>query len=126
MEPNIQHMHIKRVKTFLPAVLMMVALVGCSTQKNSSAPFLGIPESQASETGPVGLMNGQPCRINKVTAVSETTYEHYQSAKKDGRIFTEENRGGYVYFAIKEQRDVRFDNASAWVEVLERFKARKR
>ncbi len=100
-------------------------LAGCAARKPSSVVFLGIPESETSGRGPVGLVNGQLCRINDVSAVSETTYEQYQSAKQAGRIFAEEARGDYVYYAVKEWRDARFDNASAWVAVVERFKARK-
>jgi hypothetical protein len=66
-----------------------------------------------------------PCQIEDVTPVSETTYQEYELPKQAGRIFAEEAHGDYVYYAVKAQRDVRFDNASAWVEVLERFKARK-
>ncbi len=101
------------------------ALAGCTTPQPSSVSFLGVPESESSDQGPVGLINGKVCQIKNVTAVSETTYQHYLSTKQAGRIFAEEAHGNYVYFAVKEQRDVRFDNASAWVEVLERYKAKK-
>ncbi len=101
-------------------------LAGCSTPAGSeSISFLGIPESQQSDKGPVGLINGQPCQVKTVTAVSEVPYRQYAQAKREGRVFTEETHGEYVYYAVKEQRDIRFDNASAWVDVIERFKSRK-
>ncbi len=106
-------------------IVAVSVLMGCTTSGKSSFAFLGVPESEASDQGPVGLINGKPCQIKNVTAVSETTYQQYESSKQQGRIFVEEVHGDYIYYAIKEQRDVRFDNASAWVEVIERFKTRK-
>jgi len=97
---------------------------GCAVHRTDSVVFLGIPETESSDQGPVGLINGQPCQIKNVSAVSETTYQEYQTAKQAGRVFAEEMHGSTVYYAIKEHRDVRFDNASAWVEVIERFKAK--
>ncbi len=111
--------------TFILGLITVLILAGCSTRKPRPITFLGLPETETSGRGPVGLINGQSCRINDVTAVSETTFEQYQLAKRAGRIFAEETHGDYVYYAIKQRRDARFDNASAWVEVTERFKARK-
>lgn len=98
---------------------------GCATREPSCIGFLGIPESETSGKGPVGLIGGRSCRVNDVTAVSETTYQHYQAAKQAGCILAEEARGDYVHYAIKTDRDVSFDNATAWVEVIERFRAKK-
>ena len=112
-------------KRFSVGLLAVWILAGCVTREPGSVVFLGIPESETSGRGPVGLTNGQPCRVDTVTAVTEATYEQYQSAKRAGRIFAQESHGDYVYYAIKERRDVQFDNASASVEVVERFKAKK-
>jgi hypothetical protein len=111
--------------TFTLGLITVLILAGCTTDKSRPITFFGLPETETSGRGPVGLINGQSYRINDVTAVSETTYDQYQLAKRAGRIFTEETHGDCVYYAIKERRDARFDNASAWVEVTERFKARK-
>lgn len=107
------------------SVLALCLIAGCATHQTDAVVFLGIPESELSDRGPVGLINGQPCQIKNVSAVSETTYQEYERAKLVGKLFAEEMHGSTVYFAIKENRDVRFDNASAWVEVIERFKANK-
>jgi hypothetical protein len=109
----------------IAAMLAAAGLTSCSSPKSSSYAFLGIPESKSSDRGPVVLINGDPSRVENVTAVSETTYQQYELSKQAGRIFTEEAHGDYVYYAVKSQRDVRFDNGSAWVEVIERFKTRK-
>ncbi len=109
----------------LTGILAIWLVAGCTTHRPDPVPFLGIPEAESSDQGPVGLINGQPCQIKNVTAVSETTYREYQTAKQAGRVFAEETHGNIVYYAVKEYRDVRFDNASAWVEVIERFKAKK-
>jgi hypothetical protein len=71
------------------------------------------------------LINGQPCQVKTVTAVSQVPFEEYAHAKREGRIFAEETQGDYVYWAIKQQRDVRFDNASALIDVIERFKCKR-
>ncbi len=115
----------KHAVTFILSLMTVLILTGCTTDRPRAITFLGVPESETSGEGPVGLINGQPRRINTITAVSETTYQQYQSAKQAGRIFAEATQGDYVYYAIKEQRDVRFDNASASVVVTERFKAKR-
>lgn len=109
----------------LAGVVLIGLVVGCVTQHGGTVTFLGIPENQSSDKGPVGLINGQPCQIKNVSAVRETTYQEYQVAKQSGQVFAEEVHGATIYFATKENRDVRFDNASAWVEVIERFKTKK-
>ncbi len=107
-------------------ILAVCAFTGCVANHGSEpVVFLGIPESQQSDQGPVGLINGQPSQIKNVTAVSEVPYEQYKRAQLAGRVFVEETHGDYVYFAIQEQRDIQFDNASAWIDVIERFKAKK-
>ena len=115
-----------RWATIFTAGLMAAWLwVGCTTRKPSSVVFLGLPESETGGRGPVGLINGQAYRVSDVTAVSTVTWEQYQAAKRAGRIFAEEPHGDYVYYAVRDYRDALFDNASAQVEVVERFKARK-
>jgi hypothetical protein len=57
-----------------------------------------------------------------VTAVQAGNSEHYQKAKRRGAIEAEERHGDWLYYAIKEGRDVPFKNASAWVFVTERYK----
>ena len=110
-------------RVFAAAIVAACFLAGCAGRGRPFA-FLGIPETESSGKGPVGLIAGKPCRVNNVTPVSEVPYEDYQAAGRNGRIFAEQRHGGYVYYAVKEQRDVPFDNASAWLEVIERFKAK--
>ena len=109
----------------LAGILALCAVTGCATPRPDSFAFLGIPETEAGDKGPVGLVNGAPCRIRTVSAVSETTYQEYQAARQAGRVFAAETHGGHVYYAVKNQRDVHFDNASARVEVIDRFKTKK-
>jgi hypothetical protein len=63
--------------------------------------------------------------VNNITPVFETSYSEYEDAKQAGRLFVEQGHGDYIYYAIKTARDVQFDNASAWFDMIERFKARK-
>lgn len=111
--------------TQLALVLALCSLAGCATRQTDSFAFLGIPEAESSKQWPVGLVNGEPCRLSDVSTVSESTLAEYQRAKKEGRVFAEETHGGYVYYATKEQRDIRFDNATALVVVIERSRARQ-
>ena len=113
-----------RQRAQIVSMLALCLIAGCATHRTDVVVFLGIPESESSDRGPVGLINGQPCQIKNVSAVSETTYQEYERAKLAGKVLAEETHGSSVYFAIKENRDVRFDNASAWVEVIERFKTK--
>jgi hypothetical protein len=110
---------------FIIGILAVGYLAGCTGPKDSSFAFLGIPESESSDLGPVGLINQKPYQVRNVTTVTETSYEQYERIRQAGRIFAEQAHGDYVYYAVKQQRDVHFENASAWVEVIERFKARK-
>lgn len=109
----------------LISMLILGAAIGCTTDREDSFAFLGIPETESSDQGPVGLIQGQPCKIKNVSAVTETTFSDYETAKRAGEVFAEEPHGAWVYYAIKKQRDVRFDNATALLDVIERFKARK-
>ena len=114
----------KRIAT-VAGMLLVVFTAGCMTEQGDTVTFLGISDNQSSDKGPVGLINGQPCQIKNVSAVRETAFQEYLAAKQSGRVFAEEMHGDTVYYAVKENKDVRFDNASAWVEVIERYKARK-
>ena len=107
-------------------VFIACAFAGCGTPtRPEPVSFLGIPESQASDRGPVGLIKGQACRVPTVTAVSEVPYEEYAQAKREGRVTAEETHGDHVYWAVEVERCVRFDNASMMVFVTERFKSKK-
>jgi len=65
-----------------------------------------------------------------VSAVREADYATYLELKRNGRTKDEERRGDFVYYAVEDNRDVRFANPSpggpisAWVTVTERYKAR--
>ena len=107
------------------AVSVATLLVGCALRPQPGAVwFLGVPEAAEGGTGPVGLINGQPCQVRTVTTVSEVPWADYVRAKRQSRITQEEIHGDYVYFAVEEQRDVPFDDATALVGVVARFKSR--
>lgn len=86
--------------------------------------FLGIAEDEQSNEGPVGLIGGKAIQVSNVSKVQEVPYAEYTRALESSRIVAEERHEGFVYWAVKEQRDVPFANATAWVTVLERFKSR--
>ena len=109
----------------LSGVLVLVFASGCMTQHGGTVTFLGIPENESSGEGPVASINGQTCRFDNVSAVSETTYQEYLSAKQAGRVFVEETHGDTVYYAIKEDRDVPFESGGAWFVEIVRFKAER-
>lgn len=86
--------------------------------------FLGVAEDETSTEGPVGLIGGRSIRVSNVSKVQEVPYLDYRRAKEGSRIVAEEKHDGFVYWAVEEQRDVPFENATAWVTILERFKSR--
>ncbi|MBT3291346.1 MAG: hypothetical protein HN380_28640 [Victivallales bacterium] len=104
--------------------LIALVLAGCAT---SPAPILfwNIPEDEAAGGGPVGLINGQPYQVKTITTVSEAPHAKYVRAKGEGRILDEEDHGDYVYYAIQERRSIHFDNASAIVDVISRYKSKR-
>ena len=103
-----------------------IFMLGCSGDSETDSPhvFLGVPEDETSGEGPVGLINGEMIQINDVSRVREVAREEYLSAKQAGNVIAEDEHQGYVYWAVKAERDVPFENATAWVTVLERYKSR--
>lgn len=100
--------------------------VGCGGATESDAPylFLGVPENETSGEGPVGLLNGESIRVNDVTAVREAPYEEYLEAKQALKIVGEDNHNGHIYWAVKVDRDIPYENATAMVTVLERYRSK--
>lgn len=104
--------------------------IGCdrpvtqSPRLTQAYDFLGIAEDETSNEGPVGLLEGQAIQVSNVSKVQEVPYSEYQRLKEGSKIVAEAKHAGFVYWAVKEQRDVPFENATAWVSVLERFKSR--
>lgn len=111
-------------------MIVFVFVIGCNRPVDQSPRpsqphvFLGIAENETSNEGPVGLVGGQAIQVSNVSTVQEVPYAEYKRAMDDSRVVAEEQHNGFVYWAVKEERDVRFENASAWVTVLERFKSR--
>ena len=64
-----------RKMTQWTGILMLCLVAGCVTQRTDSVAFLEIPETESSDQGPVGLINGKPCQIKQVSAVHEATYQ---------------------------------------------------
>lgn len=106
-----------------------VIAIGCSRNVTQSHPpakpytFLGIAENEESKEGPVGLLGGQSTQLSIVSKVLEVSYSEFKRAKEMSRVVAEEEHDGFVYWAVEETRDVPFDNATAWVFVLDRFKS---
>jgi hypothetical protein len=92
-------------------------------------PFLGVPEDRARKfedenPGLDSLLRG----ITTMTEVQSSDYATYSRYKKDCQIANEEIRGGFVYFAVKEARDVPLAGSGgaadgAYITVTNRFKA---
>lgn len=110
--------------------LAWVLATGCSrpieqpTSTVQQYKFLGFAEDETSGEGPVGLIGGRSIQVSNVSKVQEVPYSEYKRAAEESKVVAEEQHGGYVYWAVREERDVRFENATAWVTVLERFKSR--
>lgn len=71
-----------------------------------SAPhkFLGIAEDETSNEGPVGLIGGQSIQVSKIEG-HEVPFAD-KLAISASRVVAEEQHNGFVYWAVKEQRDV--------------------
>lgn len=106
------------------AFAAIVAGCGGSMQSSPTYTFLGIAEDETANDGPVGLIDGQAIRVAAVSKVREVSLSDYHLAKSKSHIIAEVPHAGFVYWAVKEERDVHFENATAWVTVLERFKSR--
>ena len=78
--------------------------------------FLGLPETHSRRDGPAG--------VTTMTQVSLTDYTTYEKLKKSKDFHKERRIDGVVFFSITTTRDIPFKNASAWVFVIERFKAK--
>lgn len=113
----------------LGCVLLLIlsfACFGCSSQSQNPEPFrfLGLADDESSSEGPAGKIGGNVVQLPNVSKVSEVPYSEYRLAKMDSKIFAEEIHDGYVYWAVKESRDVPFENATAWVTVVERHRSK--
>ena len=92
-------------------------------------PFLGVPEDRARKFEDENLGVDSPLRgITTMTEVQSSDYATYSRYKKDCQIANEEIRGGFVYFAVKEARDVPLAGSGgaadgAYITVTNRFKA---
>lgn len=111
------------------AIACVLAL-GCnrptarSDRPDQPHKFLGIAEDETPNKGPIGLIGAQAIRVSKVSKVHLVPFSEYKRAIDDSRVVAEEQLNGFVYWAVKEERDVPFENATAWVTVLERYKSR--
>ena len=103
-----------------------VVLSGCNPDENAELPvvFLGYPENETSGEGPVGLISGVPMQIDSVSKVQDAPYADYLAAKEAGNIVVDEEHNSYVYWATSVERDIPYDNATAWIFVLERFRSK--
>ncbi len=105
-------------------------VLGCNRPIDQPQPslqkyrFLGIHEDESSKEGPVGLIGGQAIQVSNISKVQEVPYSEYKRAVEDSKVVAQEQHEGFVYWAVEEQRDVLFENSTAWVTVLERFKSR--
>ena len=114
------------VSRHIALLSLCVLYSGCGDTNESSTPhmFLGLPDNESSGEGPAGLIDGESARISNVSKVQEVSRQEYLSAKEAGSIVAEEQHHGYIYWAVEVERDIPFENASAWVVVLERFKSK--
>src|SRR5689334_11023231 len=66
-----------------------------------AGPFLGVPDGRSRRLG-----EGNPASpladVETVTAVREAAYGDYLAAKQAGRVYAEQRREGYQYFATRD------------------------
>jgi hypothetical protein len=114
------------------AFLIPLALTACASappepkpEPTQNAPaeawhFLNVPHNQTRTIDePESNLNG----MVTMTEVRDVDYGTYEAYKAKRRVSAEERRGGFVYFAVESDRDVRFGDVSAWVFVTERYRA---
>ena len=107
------------------ATVLEAAMAG-EDEGESTHKFLGVPDNETSGKGPVGLINGVTLQVDTVSKVRSAPLRDYLAAKRAANIVAEEEHDGYVYWAVEEKRDIPFDNATAWVTVLERYKSKRK
>ena len=85
-------------------------------QQGEPRTFMGLPETEKREEAVGGVI------LTTMTQVMRSDDEMYRQWKQAGKIKKEEVMDGTLYFAVEVGRDIRFDQASAWVHIVERYK----
>jgi predicted O-methyltransferase YrrM len=91
--------------------------------REKRGPFLDWPEDKGRKIGDEHPQSAV-ADFEDFTAVKPSTYEEYVRRKRGFQIRVESFRNGYVYYAIMTEIEVPFENATAWVFVTERYKAK--
>jgi hypothetical protein len=109
----------------LLALITLAGACGC-TPGRTSAPaqlsngFMGLADDEEGRLNdPESALNG----FVDVSKVQLVDYSEYSRRKASGDIFTEEIRGSFVYFAVKNYVHVQLEYARAYTPVTERYKA---
>ena len=106
-------------------ILVGIGVTACDHGEVSPPfKFLGLAEDQVSGEGPVGLINGVTLQVDTISRVKNATYQEFQRAKKAKRIIAKKKHQGFVYWAVKVERDIPYDYATAWITVIERKKSK--
>ena len=90
----------------------------------ASKGFLGLADDESKKIGD-DSPDSALARLTSITEVRSSTPEEYERARADGRIKSQETRGGYMYYAVEQIRHAPFPNgSSAYFTVTERFKTK--
>jgi len=90
-------------------------------QKDEPRVFLGLPETDRRKRSVGGVL------MTTMTHVMRSEYETCQKLKLAGKVADEEKVDGTIYYSVRVDRDLPFENgSSAWVPVVERYKTKIR
>src|SRR4030095_9416794 len=78
----------------------------------ASKGFLGLADDESKKIGD-DSPDSALARLTSSTEVRSSTPEEYERARAEGRIKSQETRGGYMYYAVEQMRHAPFPNGSA-------------
>lgn len=106
-------------------VVMMMLLAGCA------GDFMGYPENRAKRIEEENPRVDDYLRgIPTMTAVRELSYNDYLHALREDRIYTQQRRGEFIYWATREQLHTPLppehagSPADPYITVTERYRAK--
>jgi len=107
--------------------VLVVCLVGCGA---TSGDFLGYPETRARRLEEENPRVDDALRdVVTMTEVRAGDYAEYLRLRREGRIYREERRDGWIYWAVRSERHTPLpperpgSPADAFITVIERYRA---
>lgn len=105
------------------SLLLATLLLTACAAVGSGSGFYGLPDNGSRTMGDESpRVDPRLADVVTITPVRFSDIGTYEGYRASGRIIAEQQRDGYLYFAVKEPREVRTEDKTTTVFVVERYK----